>query len=51
LYYVDNETIDGIEFPYIPKTPKNMNLVCDMTSNIASRRFNMKKFSIVFASA
>ena len=28
-----------------------MNLVCDMTSNIASRRFNMKKFSIVFASA
>jgi len=28
-----------------------MNLVCDMTSNIATRTFNMKKFGIVFASA
>lgn len=24
LYYVDNETIDGIEFPFIPKVKKGI---------------------------
>ena len=36
LYYVDNETVDGIEFPYIPDS-EGQPIICDMTSNFPSR--------------
>ncbi|OGT53446.1 MAG: phosphoserine transaminase [Gammaproteobacteria bacterium RIFCSPHIGHO2_12_FULL_42_13] len=50
LHYVDNETIEGIEFDFIPDA-KNMPLVCDMSSNILSRPFDVSKFGLIYASA
>jgi phosphoserine aminotransferase len=49
LYYTDNETISGVEFPYIPET--NLMLVSDMSSNFLSRPFDVSRFGLVFACA
>lgn len=51
-FYCDNETIQGIEFSYIPeansaKTP----LVSDMTSNFLTRPVDVSKFGCIFAGA
>jgi len=50
VYYCDNETIEGVEFPYIPET-NGIPLVCDMSSNFLSRRFDITKFGLVYACA
>ncbi|MDP1574111.1 MAG: 3-phosphoserine/phosphohydroxythreonine transaminase [Coxiellaceae bacterium] len=50
LHYVDNETIHGIEFNVIPDS-KNVPLVCDMSSNLLSRPFDVSKFGLIYASA
>lgn len=50
VYYCDNETIDGVEFPFIPET-NGVPLVCDMSSNFLSRPFDITKFAAVFAGA
>ena len=49
FYYVDNETINGIEFPFIPNV--NLTLVCDMSSNLLSRPFNVSRYGLIFACA
>lgn len=49
LYYVDNETVNGVEFPDIPET--NQVLVSDMSSNLLSRPVDISKFGIVYACA
>jgi len=51
-FYCDNETIQGVEFSYIPeanggKTP----LVSDMTSNFLSRPVDVSKYGCIFAGA
>jgi phosphoserine aminotransferase len=52
VYYCDNETIEGVEFPEPPKLPyPNVPLVCDMSSNLLSRRFDVSKFGLVYACA
>ncbi len=48
-YYVDNETANGIEFPYIPDT--SCPLVADMTSNLLSRHIDVSRFGLIFAAA
>ncbi|KAJ1527694.1 hypothetical protein ONE63_007653 [Megalurothrips usitatus] len=50
VYYCDNETVHGIEFPDIPDT-KGVPLVADMSSNIMSRKFDVSKFGVIFAGA
>jgi phosphoserine aminotransferase len=50
LYYTDNETITGVEYPAIPEV-EGVPLVCDMTSNFLSRPFDVSRFGIAFASA
>lgn len=50
LHYVDNETINGVEFPFIPES-NNIPLVCDMSSNIFSRPFDINQFGLVYACA
>lgn len=59
LYYCDNETVDGIEFPspgfpfkelpsdYLNQVP----IVADMSSNILSRPIDIKSHSIIFFGA
>ncbi len=56
IYYCDNETVDGIEFPGFPEVlkPKDGNepiVVADMSSNILSRRIPIKNFSVIFFGA
>lgn len=48
LHYVDNETIHGVEFDFIPDS-KNIPLVCDMSSNFLSRPFDVSKFGLIYA--
>ncbi|KAK7791835.1 hypothetical protein R5R35_001250 [Gryllus longicercus] len=50
VYYCSNETIHGVEFPYIPDT-QGVPLVADMSSNIMSRPIDVSKFGIIFAGA
>ncbi len=50
FYYCDNNTIYGTEWKYIPETG-SVPLVCDMSSNILTRPFDVSKFGIIFAGA
>ncbi|GAB0093536.1 Phosphoserine aminotransferase [Sergentomyia squamirostris] len=50
VYYCDNETVDGVEFNFIPET-NGVPIACDMSSNFLSRPFDITKFGLVFAGA
>ncbi len=50
VHYTPNETIEGVEFPYIPDTG-NVSLVADMSSTILSRPIDVSKFGIIYAGA
>jgi len=50
LHYTSNETIGGVEFPYIPAT-RAVPLVADMSSNILSRPIDVAKFGLIYAAA
>lgn len=50
-YYCDNETIEGVEFNYVPSHANGAPLVCDMTSNFLSRPIDVSKFGVIFAGA
>lgn len=57
VYYCDNETVDGVELPGFPKCLKRNEqgegpiVVADMSSNILSRRFDVRDFGMVFFGA
>lgn len=50
VHYTANETIHGVEFPEIPDVG-DRTLVADMSSNMLSRPFDIKKFGLVYAGA
>ncbi|MBM3132961.1 MAG: 3-phosphoserine/phosphohydroxythreonine transaminase [Chloroflexi bacterium] len=50
LHVCSNNTIEGTQFHEFPDTGK-VPLVCDMSSDIASRRFDFTKFALIFAGA
>jgi phosphoserine aminotransferase len=50
VHYTPNETIGGVEFPYIPKTG-DVPLVADMSSTILSRPIDVSKFGLIYAGA
>lgn len=50
VYYCDNETVDGVEFDFVPET-NNVPIVCDMSSNFMSRKVDVSKFGLIFAGA
>lgn len=50
VYYCDNETVDGVEFNFVPETG-SVPLVCDMSSNFMSRPVDVSKFGVIFAGA
>ena len=50
VHYTPNETIGGVEFPYIPETG-DVPLVADMSSTILSRPFDVTKFGVIYAGA
>lgn len=61
VYYCDNETVDGVEFPSFPKCleaqPEDTVdndaplVVADMSSNFISRRVDVKKYAVIFGGA
>jgi len=50
VHYTPNETIAGVEFPYIPDTG-DVPLVADMSSTILSRPIDVSKFGVIYAGA
>jgi phosphoserine aminotransferase len=45
-----NETIGGVEFPYLPETHR-VPLVADMSSTILSRPIEESRFGLIYAGA
>ena len=50
VHYTPNETIGGVEFPYIPATGE-VPLVADMSSTILSRPLDVSRFGLIYAGA
>ena len=50
VHYTPNETIGGVEFPYIPETG-DVPLVADLSSTILSRPIDVSKFGVIYAGA
>jgi len=50
VHYTPNETIGGVEFPYIPDTAA-VPLVADMSSTLLSRPLAVAKFGLIYAGA
>jgi len=50
VHYTPNETIQGVEFPYVPETG-DLPLVADMSSTILSRPIDVSKFGVIYAGA
>ena len=57
VYFCDNETVDGVEFPAFPKileSDKGIDsriVVADMSSNFLSRRVDVSKYGVIFGGA
>ena len=60
VYYCDNETVDGVEFPSFPKSLEGNDgsdednepiIVADMSSNFLSRKINVSNYGIIFGGA
>ena len=50
VHYTPNETIEGVEFPYIPETGETP-LVADMSSTILSRPLDVSRYGLIYAGA
>lgn len=50
VHYTPNETIEGVEFPYVPSTGPAP-LVADMSSNILSRPIDVSQYGIIYFGA
>ena len=50
LHYTPNETIEGVEFPYVPDTG-GVPLVADMSSTLLSRPLEVSRFGVIYAGA
>ena len=58
VYYCDNETVDGVEFPSFPKSLEGNEggnedetiVVADMSSNFLSRKVDVKNYGVIFVS-
>ncbi|KAL2216927.1 pyridoxal phosphate-dependent transferase [Thermoascus aurantiacus ATCC 26904] len=59
VYYCDNETVDGVEFPGFPKVLEPQGgdeederlVVADMSSNFLSRKVDVSKYAVIFGGA
>ena len=50
VHYTPNETIGGVEFPYVPDTG-GVPLVADMSSTILSRPIDVSRYGVIYAGA
>lgn len=51
LHFTSNNTIFGTQFHEFPKVSKDTMLVCDMSSDIFSRKIDVSKFDLIYAGA
>lgn len=49
-HYTPNETIEGVEFPYVPET-SDKPLVADMSSTLLSRPIDVSRYGLIYAGA
>ncbi|KAA6184559.1 3-phosphoserine/phosphohydroxythreonine transaminase [Thiohalocapsa marina] len=49
LHYTPNETIEGVEFPYVPES--RAPLVADMSSTLLSRPVDVSRYGLIYAGA
>ena len=50
VHYTPNETIEGVEFPYVPDTG-GAPLAADMSSTILSRPIDVSRYGVIYAGA
>jgi phosphoserine aminotransferase len=50
LHYTPNETIGGVEFPFVPEVGE-VPLVADMSSSILSRPIDVSRYGVIYAGA
>ncbi|PIR20427.1 MAG: 3-phosphoserine/phosphohydroxythreonine aminotransferase [Deltaproteobacteria bacterium CG11_big_fil_rev_8_21_14_0_20_47_16] len=50
VHYTSNETIQGVEFNWVPET-NGVPLVADMSSHILSRPIDITKYALIYAGA
>lgn len=52
VHFVSNETVNGLQYGELPRLDADMPpLVCDMSSDILSRRINVRDFGVIYAGA
>jgi phosphoserine aminotransferase len=51
VHLTSNNTIYGTQWRSFPATPAGVPVVCDMSSDILSRRFDASRFSMIYAGA
>jgi len=50
LHYVSNETVEGLEFPWVPAL-NDVPLACDMSSNLLASPIAIDKYAFIYAHA
>ncbi len=51
LHICTNETIDGVEYNFVPELADDVPLVADMSSHILSRVIDVSRYGVIFAGA
>ena len=51
LHICTNETIDGVEYNFVPKVDARLPIVADMSSHILSRQIDVSQYGLIFAGA
>ena len=51
LHVCTNETIDGVEYNFVPQAPGDVPVVADMSSHILSRQIDVSQYGVIFAGA
>ncbi|WP_229427192.1 3-phosphoserine/phosphohydroxythreonine transaminase [Massilia atriviolacea] len=51
LHLCTNETIDGVEYNFVPELADGTPIVADMSSHILSRTIDVSKYGVIFAGA
>ncbi len=51
LHVCTNETIDGVEYNFVPKALGDVPVVADMSSHILSRQIDVSQYGVIFAGA
>ncbi|MBW4598018.1 MAG: phosphoserine transaminase [Brasilonema angustatum HA4187-MV1] len=50
LHYVSNETVEGLQFSYLPSI-SNVPIICDMSSDFLSQPIAIERYALIYAHA